>query len=188
MITCTIHTTPIRNHRNYLRAVSKVKEGSEKWWREAMNGFCFLRNNQDQFADRESPCERRFGTPQKCCKKTPIGADVCESNLCDGEKSSSSILAHRCFLNSCEGWTGDLITADWHDIENYVASEVHGKRFKFKEVFWTATSVSFFPLSVIHIACMTTSTRRASPRKKVQRSRTHQFFKWYLHLLAQTLP
>ena len=37
-------------------------------------------------------------------------------------------------LNSGGGWTGDLIIADWHDIEKYVASEVHVKRFKSEEV------------------------------------------------------
>ena len=37
-------------------------------------------------------------------------------------------------VNSGEGWTEDLIIADWHDIENNVASEVHVKRFKSKEV------------------------------------------------------
>ena len=37
-------------------------------------------------------------------------------------------------LNSGGGWTRLLIIADWHDIENNVASEVPGNRFKFKEV------------------------------------------------------
>ena len=36
-------------------------------------------------------------------------------------------------LNSGGDWTGDLITAHWRDIENYVASEVHVKRFKSAE-------------------------------------------------------
>ena len=30
-------------------------------------------------------------------------------------------------LNSGGGWTGDLVIADWHDIENSVASEGHVK-------------------------------------------------------------
>ena len=37
-------------------------------------------------------------------------------------------------LNSGGGWTRLLIIADRHDIENNVASEVPGNRFKFKEV------------------------------------------------------
>ena len=36
-------------------------------------------------------------------------------------------------LSTGGGWTEDLIIADWHDIENCVASEVHVKRFKSKE-------------------------------------------------------
>ena len=37
-------------------------------------------------------------------------------------------------MSSGGGWTGDLIIADWHDIENHVASEVHVERFKSKEL------------------------------------------------------
>ena len=37
-------------------------------------------------------------------------------------------------LNSGGGWTGDLTIADRHDMENYVAEEVHEKRFKSEEV------------------------------------------------------
>ena len=36
-------------------------------------------------------------------------------------------------LNSGEGWTGDFIISDGHDIVNYITSEVHVKRFKSKE-------------------------------------------------------
>ena len=35
-------------------------------------------------------------------------------------------------------------------------------------LFLTATGVSFFSRSVIHIACMTISTRRATKKKKVR--------------------
>ena len=37
-------------------------------------------------------------------------------------------------LNSGGGWTGDMIIADWHDIEDFVASEYHVNRFKSKKV------------------------------------------------------
>ena len=37
-------------------------------------------------------------------------------------------------LNSGGGWTGDLIIADWIHTENYVASEVHARRFESKVV------------------------------------------------------
>ena len=33
-----------------------------------------------------------------------------------------------CALNSGERWAGDVIIADWHDIENYVTSKVHIKK------------------------------------------------------------
>ena len=46
-------------------------------------------------------------------------------------------------LNSGGGWTEDFIIADWHDIENNVASEVHLQRFKSKEV-EIARSIIYF--------------------------------------------
>ena len=36
-------------------------------------------------------------------------------------------------LNSGGGWRRDLIVADWHDIENHIASEMHVTRFQSKE-------------------------------------------------------
>ena len=64
--------TPGRSETNRI-AVNDVKEGtsallfqsglSEKWWGEAVECFCYLRNIHGELADRKSPYERRFGTP-----------------------------------------------------------------------------------------------------------------------------
>ena len=88
---------------------------SEKVWRAATECFCFVRNMEDKLADRKSPYERRFVF----------------INL--GQKMRPKIIL-RYALNSGRGRTGDLIIAEWHDIENNVASEVHVKRLKSKEV------------------------------------------------------
>ena len=65
----------------------------------------------------------------------------------------------RYLLNSGEVWTGDSTIVDWHDIENNVASEVHVKRFKSKEV----------GIKKLH-AAFGLSLRRRLP--KTRRSRT----------------
>ena len=49
----------------------------------------------------------------------------------------TKIRLHQCGTGVLPGIledVGDLTTADWHDIENNLASEVHVKRFKSKEV------------------------------------------------------
>ena len=35
----------------------------EKWWADAMECYCYLRNIQDLLSDVKTPCERRFGQP-----------------------------------------------------------------------------------------------------------------------------
>ena len=68
-------STPYRSETNGIaeNAVRSVREGtsalllqsglSEKWWREAIERFCYLRNIQDKLAGRKSPYEIRFVTP-----------------------------------------------------------------------------------------------------------------------------
>ena len=48
---------------------------SEKWWREAEECFCDLRDTQDKLADRKSLSERRFGTPFDG-PVIPFGAEI----------------------------------------------------------------------------------------------------------------
>ena len=69
----------------------------------------------------------------------PFGAYIFfEFNLFKRHKPSASSRGRRCFqeyssenaLISGGGWTGDLIIADGHDIENNVASKVHVNQFK----------------------------------------------------------
>ena len=78
------------------REVCRVKEGTsallvqsglaEKWWREARECFCFLRNMQDKPVDRKSPSERRFGTSFDG-PILPFGAHICVSPISTKDKS-----------------------------------------------------------------------------------------------------
>ena len=70
---CT--STPHRSETNGTveRAVRRIKEGTsavllqsgmdEKWWSDAMECYCCLRNNQDLLSDGKTHHERRFGIP-----------------------------------------------------------------------------------------------------------------------------
>ena len=91
-------STPYRSDTNEIaeRSVRRVEEGtsallvqagiSEKWWREAVECFCYLRNNS--VADGKSPDERRCGT-SFCGPLIPFGArNVCSSDLCERHISS----------------------------------------------------------------------------------------------------
>ena len=92
-------------------------------------------------SDRRSTCEGICGTPFDG-PVIPFGAEFyfCPISAED-KKSSSSVLRKRASRKihriRSEFWRRlgrDLIIADWHDIENNVASEVHDKRFKTEEL------------------------------------------------------
>ena len=116
-------------------------DGTEKWWRETMECFCYLRYIPDKLADRKSPYETRFGTPSDG-SVIPFGAAISFNPIFTkdncrlhqfGTKMDPGIF-NRHALNSGGGWTRGMIIADWHNIENNVASDVHVKRFKSREV------------------------------------------------------
>ena len=83
----------------------------------------------------------RFGTSFDC-PNVPFGAEIylnpistkdkCRVHQCGTKMLPGRFMGYS--LTSGEGWTGDLIIVDWHDVETIVASEVHVKRFKSKEV------------------------------------------------------
>ena len=81
-------STPDRSETNEIaeRAVRRVKEGGtsavlqqsgldERWWSDAMECYCYLRNVQDLLADGKTPYERRCGEPLKG-PVIPFGAVV----------------------------------------------------------------------------------------------------------------
>ena len=137
-----VEPAPLRNQRRCRKRSRSVKEGtlallvlsglSDKWWREAMECFCF---SQDKLADRKSPYERRIGTPFDRPRK-PFGAEIYLNPISTKDKSRLHQVGTKTLprifigyaLTSRGGWTRDLIIADWHDIENCVASEVHMKK------------------------------------------------------------
>ena len=90
-----------------------------------------------KLADRKSSYERRFGDRYHlgliCCLNPVSTKD--NSRLHQfGTKMLLGIYIGYTLNSGGGGWTGDLSIADWHDIEDNVASDVHVERFKSKEV------------------------------------------------------
>ena len=102
-----------------------------------MECFCCQRKVQDKLADIKSPYGRIFGTPfggpvivfGAAKYFTPISTKDKSRRVKRfkskevGIKKVQEVLAQRRFQEN-------VFVADWHDIENNVASEVHVKRFK----------------------------------------------------------
>ena len=145
-------------------AVRKVKEGTssalvqsgflESWWSEAMACYWFLRTVYDKLENHKTPYEIRFGEPGPII---PFGAEMSYKSISDKDKarlpSFGAGLLSGIFVGYKQhaggGWTGDLLVADWDEIENaQTPSQVHVKTFKAGEVFpMTLESGNFiFPM------------------------------------------
>ena len=147
-------STPYRPETNGIaeRAVRRVKEGTsaslvqsglpEDWWGEAMYFYCLLRCVYDQLQDRKTAFEKRSGQPLKD-PISPFGAQIEYKPSRDkdiqklhqlGKKMLSGI-----FLGYEQqaggGWSGDLMVADWQQIETAgLRSDIHINRFKAEEI------------------------------------------------------
>ena len=140
---------PVRIENNANSAVRRAKEGifvlsfqsglSEKWWREATECLCFFLKHTRQNWQTEchrtkedvAPKSRSYST---CHVEQTKFIHPISTNLHQfGTKMLPGTFIGYA-LNSGGGWTRLLIIADWHDVENNVASEVPGNRFKFEEV------------------------------------------------------
>ena len=96
-------STPHRSETNGIaeRAVRRVKEGTaavlsqsgldEKWWADAMECHCYLRNVQDLLADGKTPYERRFGEPFKRANNTFWSNGWISSDFTERSGENSSI-------------------------------------------------------------------------------------------------
>ena len=100
----------------------------------------YLRNIRDKLADRHSPYEKKNW--DFICWSSNMEQQILSIHPSQKTKGLLHQFGKKMFpaifigyaLISGEGWTGDWIIADWHDIENNVASEVHVARLKSKEV------------------------------------------------------
>ena len=134
------------------RAVRVVKEGTscvmvqsgldEKWWPEAMNCFCFLRNVSTVLETGATAYKNRFGSDFSG-PLIPFGAEVEYFPITSKDKTKQhafgSKLRRGIFLGYAQhaggGWNGDLFVVDWEELaaaQHF--SDIHIKRFKQKEV------------------------------------------------------
>ena len=139
---------PVRIENNANSAVRRAKEGifvlsfqsglSEKWWREATECLCFFLKHTRQNWQTECHRTKEDVAPKSRSHKTcHVEQKIYSSNLYESSSiwykdASGTFIGYA--LNSGGGWTRLLIIADRHDIENNVASEVPGNRFKFKKL------------------------------------------------------
>merc|ERR1711873_47515 len=120
------------------RAVRIIKEGTsttllqsgltEDWWQEAMECYCFLRCIHDRISaggdSSRTAFERRFGHQFKG-PIIPFGAQIeykpsQQSDIQRLHQFGKNMLAGiflGCVQHTGEGWSGDLIIADWQQVE-----------------------------------------------------------------------
>ena len=148
---CT--STPHRSETHGIaeRAVRRVKEGTsavllqsglnENWWADSMECYTCLRNVTDLLSDGKTPNERRFGQPF-------IGSIIPYGSLVEyhpiTSKDQSRIhqfgkkvlpgLFHGYALYAGGIWKGDILIADFEELETMDASEIYSKRLNAKEV------------------------------------------------------
>ena len=136
------------------RAVCTVKEGTavapvrsgrpEEWWHCAMECCCYFRTVHDRVADGKTTVEKRYGK-QFDGPFIPFGALVESIQITAMDKArvkqlGKKVLKGICFgyvLRMGGGWSGDLMMADYEDLQQSEASEINVKRFKTQGVFVT---------------------------------------------------
>ena len=100
----------------------------EKLWVDSMECCCYLQNVRDLQADGKSPCERRFGEPQK--GMVPFGAMVEYHPISARDLSRlHQFVVPGIFLGYTliEGgmWKGDIVVADIEELGNMDASKIY---------------------------------------------------------------
>ena len=125
------------------------------WWADSMECYCYLRNIQDFSSDWKTPYERRFGIPfngpiipfEAMVEYHPISVKD-QSRLHQfGAKVLPGIFLGCAF---CAGgiWKGDTMVADFEELEEMDASELHARRLEAKEVVTSMRGDNFiFPVA-----------------------------------------
>ena len=162
---CT--STPHRSETNGIaeRAVLRVKEGTsavlfqsglnENWWADSMESCTYLRNVTDLLPDGKTPYERRFGQPFKgpiipfgsLVEYHPITAKDQSRIHQFGKKVSPELfLGYALYVGGI--WKGDVLGADFEELETMDASEIYSKRLNAKDVIFPEEKAEFiFPIA-----------------------------------------
>ena len=162
---CT--STPHRSETNAIaqRAVRRVKEGTsavllqsglnESWSADSMACYTYLRNVTDLLSDEMTPYERRFGQPVKG-PIIPFGSLVeyhpttakDQSRIHQFRKKILPGLFLGYALYAGRIWKGDVLIADFEELETMDTSEIYSKKLNAKEVIFHKEDGEFmFPVA-----------------------------------------
>ena len=160
-------STPHTSETNGIaeRAIRRVKEGTSavplqsslgnEWWADSVECYCYLRNIQDLLSGGKTPCERRFGMPFNG-PVTPFGAtveyhpisakDQCRLHQFGAKVLPGIFLGYAFYAGRI--WKGDILVADFEELEEMDASELHARRLNGKEVLTPQSGGNFtFPVA-----------------------------------------
>ena len=141
---CT--STPNRSETNVIseRAVRFAKEGTsavllqsglnESWWGDSMEWYTYLRNVINQLSDGKTPYERRLGQPFQG-PIIPFGSLVEFHPITAKDQSRIHQFGKKVFPGLFLGhalyaggiWKGDVLVADFEELETMDASETYSK-------------------------------------------------------------
>ena len=132
-------------NRTAERAVRRIKEGTsavllqsgleEKWWADAMECYCYLRNLQDLLSHGQTPYEPRFGEPFQG-PISPFGSyyPISARDQSRLHQSGKNVIFLGYTLFAVRFWKGDIVDADIEEAGKLDASEIHARRLNAKEI------------------------------------------------------
>ena len=146
------------------RAVRRVKEGTSavllqsglnvSWWADSMECDTYLRNVTDLLSDGKTPYERRFGQPFKG-PIIPFGSLVEYHPITAKDQSRIHKFGKKVLPGLFLGYAlyagrickGDVLFADFEELETMDASEIYSKRLNAKEVIFPKQGEFIFPIA-----------------------------------------
>ena len=119
-----------------------------------MECYTYLRNATDLLSDRKTPYEGRFGVPLKG-PIIPFGSLVEYYPISAKDQSRIHQLGKRFLPRLFLGyalyaggiWKGDVLIADFEELETMDASEINSKRLNAKEVIFPKQGEFIFPIA-----------------------------------------
>ena len=128
---------------------------NESWWADSMECYTYLRNVTDLLSDGKTSYERRFGQPFKG-PIIPFGSLVEYHPVTSKDQSRIHQFGKKVLpwlflgyaLYAGGIWKGDILVADYEELETMDASEIYSKRLNAKEViFLTKKGKFIFPVA-----------------------------------------
>ena len=126
---------------------------NESWWADSMECYTYLRNVTALISDGKTPSEIRFGKPSKrpiitfgsLVEYHPITAkDQSRIHQCGKKVLPGLFLGYALYAGRI--WKGDVLIADFEELETMDASEIYSKRLNAKEVLCPKQGEFIFPI------------------------------------------